>query len=149
MQVNLNNNVNKPQFGMAIKSNENVSRLLKSKIKTSAQVDKLNKIIDSQNENDFVDITLFSDGKYLSANVYPVGRAAQEFQHLGKQFSENAFTRMFGGVVGFIKKAADYADITAGKIAKKTSLNVDRVLMKMETNAEMSARVPDGTDITK
>ncbi len=146
MQVNLNNNVNKPQFGMAIKSNENVSRLLKSKIKTSAQVDKLNKIIDSQNENDFVDITLFSDGKYLSANVYPVGRAAQEFQHLGKQFTENAFTRMFGGVVGFLKKAADYADKTASQIAKRNAMNIDQILNKMDNNKEVTVGLHHSID---
>lgn len=149
MQVNLNNQANKPQFGMAIHSNANVNKLLKAKIKNAAELDKLNKIIEQQNKNDLVDITLLSDDKYLTANVYPRDITNEEFQNLGRQFTENAFTRMFGGVVGFIKKAADYADITAGKIAKKTSLNVDRVLMKMETNTEMSARVPDGTDITK
>ena len=108
MQVNLNNQANKPQFSMAIHSNANVNKLLKAKIKNAAELDKLNKIIEQQNKNDLVDITLLSDDKYLTANVYPRDITNEEFQNLGRQFTENAFTRMFGGVVGFLKKAADY-----------------------------------------
>ena len=107
MQVNLNNQANKPQFGMAIHSNANVNKLLKAKIKNAAELDKLNKIIEQQNKNDLVDITLLSDDKYLTANVYPRDITNEEFQNLGRQFTENGFTRMFGGVVGFLKKAAD------------------------------------------
>lgn len=146
MQVNLNNQANKPQFGMAIHSNANVNKLLKAKIKNAAELDKLNKIIEQQNKNDLVDITLLSDDKYLTANVYPRDITNEEFQNLGRQFTENAFTRMFGGIVGFLKKAADYADKTASQIAKRNAMNIDKILNKMDNNKEVTVGLHHSID---
>lgn len=137
MQVSLNNQTNTPQFGMAIKSNENVNKLIKSRLKNSEQLKMLNKIIDQQAENDIIDITLLTDGKYLTANAYPRNSMMDDYAKYSKSFSENGISQMFQGVVGFIEKVANYADKTAAKIRKSIDMNVDgmnvdTVLKKMD-----------------
>ena len=132
MQVNLNcKTSNKPQFGMAIHSNENVNKLIKSRIKNNRGLQKLEQIIDRQADNHLVDINLLTDGKSLCANVYPT-EYIEETQNLNKQFNENFITKIFGGTVGLIEKAANYADKAAAKIQQRQGMHIDSVLNKMK-----------------
>ena len=132
MQVNLNGKTsNNPYFGMAIHSNENVNKLIKSRIKNNTELQKLKQIIDRQADNHLVDITLLTDGKSLCANVYPT-KYLEETQNINKQFNENFITKIFGGTIGFIEKAANYADKAAAKIQQRQGMNIDSILNKMK-----------------
>ncbi len=132
MQTNLNCKTGKnPYFGMAIHSNDNVNKLIKSRIKNNKELEKLRQIINKQATNNEVDITLLTDGKNLCANVYPK-EYIEENQKFCKRFSENFITKLFGGTVGFIEKAANYADKTANKITARKEMNIDNVLNNMK-----------------
>lgn len=132
MIVNLNcKKSNNQYFGMAIHSNDNVNRLIKSRIKNNVELEKLKKIIDKQANNKFVDITLLTDGKNLCANVYPTEQNEQTHR-LNKQFNENFITKIFGGTVGFMEKVANYADKAAAKIQQRKAMDIDSVLNKMK-----------------
>ena len=131
MKINLNTETSNSQnFGMAIHSNELVNKALKARIKTTAELDKLNKIIDKQAKNDKVDISLFvmQDGESLSGNVY-----ARNTEHnVFKQYTENALTKLFEGPVGFIEKLAKVADKEANKLAKLDNIKNNSVFDKMQ-----------------
>ena len=59
MQVNLNTQKNnRPNFGMAIHSNEVVNKALKARIKKPSELEKLNRIVNQQAKNDKIDINL-------------------------------------------------------------------------------------------
>lgn len=117
MQINLNKQNNSPKFGMAINSSEIVDKVIKSRIKTPEQLNKLNQIMDKESQNDVIDIALFTDGKLLSANAYPRHFVNREnYPEYCKSFSENKFSKIFQGVVGFIEKTAKFADDTAKEI---------------------------------
>ncbi len=132
MQVNLNSKAsNKPYFGMAIHSNENVNKLIKLRIKNNVELEKLKKIIDKQSNNKLVDITLLTDGKRICANVYTLEQNEQTHR-FNKQFNENFLTKIFGGTVGFIEKVANYADNAATKIQQRKAMDIDGVLNKMK-----------------
>lgn len=128
MQIsNQNSNQN---FGMAIHSNANVNKVLKSRIKNATELERLDKIIRQQAENDFVDIQLFvhPDGKSLTANVFDSKNVnANSFF---KQYSENAFTKLFGGPVGFVEKLARVANKAADKI-RRSDLNYEDVFKNL------------------
>ncbi len=127
MQISSNN---KQNFGMAIHSNEVVNKALKARIKTTAELDKLDKIINQQAKNDKIDITLFvmQDGKSLSGNVY----AKDPENNLFKQYRENAFTKLFKGPVEFIEKLAKVADKEANKLEKIDKIKNSSIFNKMQ-----------------
>ena len=134
MQVNLHTQtLNKQNFGMAIHSNPNVNKVLKSRIKKAEDLERLNRIIEEQAKNDKVDITLLvmPDGKSLNANVYSTDNT-----NLGekffKQYTENAFTKLFQGPVGFIEGVAKKAQKQADRIKKHLELPYDDILDKMQ-----------------
>lgn len=137
MQLNIDNS-KKPQFGMAIHSNPVANKAIRARIKNSADLEKLKKIIDREAKNDKVDITLMvnPDCKTISANAYKSEKYFFSEKNVFKQFSENSITRMFGGVVGFIEKVANYADKQAEKIKVNSDIDVDSVLNKITKDAE-------------
>lgn len=130
MLVNFNPQAgNNQNFGMAIHSNEAVDKLLMSRIKSKAVLNQLSDIVNTQADNKLVDINLFvnPDGKSLSANV--VSNDTKNF--LCKSYSENFFSSLFGGPLGFIKKLSKIAKKEADKLAK-ADLNYDDVFNKMK-----------------
>ena len=131
--MQINNQSSNQNFGMAIYSNANVNKVLKSRIKNAGELEHLHKIINEQAKNDRIDIQLFvqPDGKSLSANVFDARNVnAKSFF---KQYSENVFTKLFGGPVGFIEKLAKVADKQAEK-DRKSDLNYDDVFNKMKSS---------------
>ena len=71
MQVNFNPQQNNQQFGMAIHSNEVVNKIIKNRIKTPEQLERLSSIIDKAAENTTLDIHLYvnPDEKTIGANI--------------------------------------------------------------------------------
>lgn len=132
MQINLNTQtLNKPNFGMAIHSNDIVNSAIQSRIKNLKELDKLSKIIDQQAKNDKVDINLFvmPDGKSLSANVFSKDT---ENSYWIRQFSENIFSKLFGGPVEFIERLAKTADKQAAKLKKEDLVKNNEVFKKLK-----------------
>lgn len=122
MKTNLNCNCPKPQFGMAIHvGDNNVQSVLKSRVKSLKDVEKINDIFKKQKGNSKVDIRLFANDKTgeLSANVY-----AKEHSDTGfyKSYSENFFSRLFRSPAKFIQKLANVADKEEAKILKKEEI---------------------------
>lgn len=143
MQVSTSNQNKAIQFGMSIKSNDPVNKVIKSRLKNNVQLAKLNKIIEKQAQNDIMDITLFTDGKSLAANVYPRAFVpSQDCIQYCRSFSENGISKMFQGAVGFIEKVANYADKAGAKIKKSSSMNVDGMnvdtILKKMNDTEIS-----------
>lgn len=133
MQVNVNAKAqNKQNFGMAIHSNPNVNRVLKSRIKKVEDLERLNRIIEEQAKNDKIDITLLvmPDGKSLNANVYSVDESTFGKNYFA-QYTENAFTKLFQGPVGFIEKVAKVANKQAKKLKEISELPYNDILNKM------------------
>ncbi len=132
MKVNFDQGYSYQQnFGMAIHSNINVNKIIKSRIKNSSELELLNKIIDKQANNPRIDITLMAnpDNKSLSANIYTKSNNSDD--RFFEQHSENLFSKIFGGgVVGFIKKMGKIADKANDKFAKK-DLNYDDIFAKI------------------
>ncbi len=125
MQTNLNCNCPKPQFGMAIHlGDNNVKRVLKSRIKSLKDVEIINDIFKKQEKNSKVDIRLFADketGELLSANVYL--RTPDALNDFHKYYSENIFSWLFNSSpVKFIKKLAKVADKEEARIIKKEEI---------------------------
>lgn len=123
---------NNQNFGMAIHSNESVNKALKARIKTKPQIEKLNQLIEQANKNDKVDINLLimPDGKTITANVYSLKNdVGYEFF---KNYTENAFTKLFKGPVGFIEKLVTIADKKAKNIADMEAVAYDDILSKMK-----------------
>ena len=91
----------------------------------------LNEIIESQAKNKKVDITLLPnpDGKTISANVYNTAENNAD-GYFFRQASENGFTRLLDGPLGFLKRVARIADKHEEKLAKK-DLNYSDVFRKM------------------
>ncbi|MCI1274376.1 MAG: hypothetical protein LKG27_08115 [Clostridiaceae bacterium] len=133
MYLDINSTSNKPNFGMAIHSNPIVNKAIKARIKNADELQKLQKIIEKQAKNDKVDITLMINpgGKTISANAYQTAPTDYYEHNVFKRFSENTISKMFGGVVGFIGKVANYADKQALKLTSKDNLDVDSVLNKI------------------
>ena len=130
----VNFNVQRPQqnFGMAIYSNENVNKVIKSRIKNPEEAKKLNDIIEKQTLNNLADIILYTDGKNISAKVVEA-KVDVDFKDLSKEFNENAITKMFGGgVVGLIEKAATYAEKIAATIKTRNAMDIDGILNKIK-----------------
>ena len=130
----VNFNVQRPQqnFGMAIYSNENVNKAIKSRIKNPEETKKLNDIIEKQTLNNLADIILYTDGKNISAKVVEA-KVDLDFKDLSKEFNENAIRRMFGGgVVGLIEKAADYAEKIAATIKTRKAMDIGGILNKIK-----------------
>lgn len=129
MQVNFNPQQNRQNFGMAIHSNEVVDKLLMSRIKSKAVLNQLSDIVMTQADNKLVDITLFvqPNGKSLSANVY----SNDPKNSFCKSYTENFFSNLFGGPLGFIEKLSKIAKKEADKLAK-ADLNFDDVFNKMK-----------------
>ena len=122
MKTNLNCNCPKPQFGMAIHySNNSVQRVIKSRIKSLNDIDKLNDILKKQKENLKVDISLFANEKTgkLSADVYTTNYTMSNFY---KSYSENFFSTLFRSPVKFIEKLANVANKEEAKILKKEEI---------------------------
>ena len=125
MKTNLNCNCPKPQFGMAIHvGDNNVQSVLKSRVKSLKDVEKINDIFKKQKGNSKVDIRLFADketGELLSANVYM--RTPDALNDFHKHYSENFFSWLFNrSPVKFIKKLANVADKQESKIIKKEEI---------------------------
>lgn len=122
MQVNLNCNCPKPQFGMAIHTNNRVNEVIKKRINNDInKLHKLEDIFEKASKNKTVDINLMlnPDGNTLSANIYTLNEKAGFF----KQQSENFFTRHFGGgIVGFIEKCSKIADEAEPKVLKEVEI---------------------------
>ena len=134
MNIGLNTQTsNQPHFGMAIHSNEVVNKALKARIKKPSELQKLNRIIDQQAKNDKVDITLLTmeDGKTLNANVYSINDE-QSGLHFFKQYTENVFTKLLQGPVGFIEKVAKIADKQAAKMSRIEANEYDDIFSKMK-----------------
>ena len=133
MKISLNQTYsNNQNFGMAIHSNESVNKALKARIKTKPQIEKLNQLIEQANKNDKVDINLLimPDGKTITANVYSLKNdVGYEFF---KNYTENAFTKLFKGPVGFIEKLVTVADKKAKNIAAMEATAYDDILRKMK-----------------
>ena len=129
--MQINNQISNQNFGMAIHSDAGVKKLLKSRIKNAAQLEKLKSIVDRQSKNDLVDIQLFvhPNGKNLTANVFDVKNDEGTFF---KHYSENILTKLAHGPIGFIEKLAKIADKEAAKISKINSLNFDDVFKNMK-----------------
>ena len=135
MQVNLNTQKNnRPNFGMAIHSNEVVNKVLKARIKKPSELEKLNRIVNQQAKNDKIDINLMimPDGKTLSANVYSIDKEDSLSFAFFKNYSENAFTKLFQGPVGFIEKVAKIADKQAAKIRQLEADTYEDIFSKMK-----------------
>ena len=106
MQVNFNPQQNNQQFGMAIHSNEVVNKIIKNRIKTPEQLERLSSIIDKAAENTTLDIHLYvnPDEKTIGANISSASDFGTRFHRC---LSENWFSRTFGGgIVGFIEKCS-------------------------------------------
>ena len=134
MNIGLNTRTsNQPNFGMAIHSNEAVNKALKARIKKPSELQKLNRIIDQQAKNDKVDITLLimQDGKSLNANIYSINDE-QLGEHFFKRYTENAFTKLLQGPVGFIEKVAKIADKQAAKMSRIKASEYDDIFSKMK-----------------
>lgn len=129
MQVNFNPQQNKQNFGMAIHSNENVNKVLMSKIKSETALKELSDIVKTQALNKLVDINLLVNpgGKSISANVV----SNDKKNYFCKSYSENFLSDLTGGSLGFIKKLAKVADKEAAKL-KQTDLNYDDVFKMMK-----------------
>lgn len=99
---------NQQNFGMAIYTNNNVNELLKSRIKNFS---KLNKLIEREAHNDKFDVILHvpPNEKSLSAIIVNSDANNGHLPLFCTSISENKFTKLFLGPVGFIKKAADLA----------------------------------------
>ncbi len=133
MQVNLNcQTPNKPNFGMAIHSNENVNKVLKSRIKTTEHLEKLNHLIDQANKNDKVDIRLFvmPDRQSLSGNVYTVNNDNNNY--FLKSYRENWFDKLSKNPVKFIQRLVNIADKKASKLENVDKKTADEIFSKME-----------------
>lgn len=105
-------------------SNNSVQRVIKSRIKSLKDNDKLNDIFKKQKENFKVDISLFANEKTgkLSADIYTTNYTMSKFY---KRYSENFFSRLFNSsTVKFIKKLAKVADKEEAKILKKKKLQI-------------------------
>ncbi len=126
--INSFNNTS-PNFGMALRSSKAVNSVLEARIKKTADIAKLNKIIDAQSKNNKVDIKLFvqPDGKSLSANMYARNTSRYFFF---KNYYESVLSRIFRSPVGFINKLAKKADKIASQM-EPNGLNIDIVLNKM------------------
>lgn len=121
MQANLNCNCPKPQqsFGMAICSNENVSKVFAKRIKTAADAEKLNAIFEKQKANKKVDIVLFANqNDTLDANIF----SRDDNNYFLKSFSESRLSKLFRSPVKFIEKLARVADKEAIKLRKKEEI---------------------------
>lgn len=119
MQANLNCNCPKPQFGMAIHSNDAVNAIIKKRInKDLDKLTRLEDIFQDASRNEVVDVCLHAnpDNASISANIYAINQKSQ----FCKQITENFFTKHFGGgIVGFIEKASRIADDAAPQICKE------------------------------
>lgn len=130
MQVNFNPQQNNQNFG-AIHSNEVVNKIIKSRIKKPAQLEKLDRVISEANKNTLADVTLMAnpDGKTISANIYSTRQGIEFF----KQRSENFFSQVFGGgIVGFIEKCSKIADKGAKKIQQSEQIANSEIFNKMK-----------------
>lgn len=121
MQVNLNCNSPKPQFGMSINCSENVGKVLKKRTKTVTDAEKLRNIFEKQKSNDKVDISLFEYNGLLSANVHSKENAEIE-DFFCEKYNESVFNRIFQGPFGFIEKMAKIADKKAAKLKKQEEI---------------------------
>ncbi len=104
-------------------SNNSVQRVIKSRIKSLNDIDKLNDILKKQKENFKVDISLFANEKTgkLSADVYTTNYTMSNFY---KSYSENFFSRLFNSSpVKFIEKMANIADKQESKIKSEELIN--------------------------
>ena len=122
MQVNLNCNCPKPQFGMAIRTNKYVNEVIKTRLNGNiSKLDKLEKIFAEAEKNKAIDIYLMKnpDRNTISANIYSTNDRVNFF----KQMSENFFTKHFGGgIVGFIEKCSKIADKAEPKVLKEIQI---------------------------
>lgn len=116
MQVNLSCNCPKPQFGMAIRTNQNVNKVLSSRIKNADEVRMLQEAFELAAKNKTVDINLMvqPDGKSLTANVF-----SPDSPHYFSQHSENWYTKLVKGPVGFIEDLVFKAEKAATKVQEQ------------------------------
>lgn len=116
MQVNFNPQQNNQNFG-TIHSNEVVNKIIKSRLKNSSQLEKLDQIFHDSRRNKLVDVSLLAnpDGRTICANIYSTSHDGNFF----KSRTENFFTQIFGGgIVGFIEKCSKIADKNAEKVSQ-------------------------------
>ena len=122
MQVNLNCNSPKPQFGMAIHSNEEVNKAIARRVKNMKAAERIENAFARAKKNDLVDITLgvLSDGESIGANIFTrdLGNETSYFS----QHRENAFTKLTKGVVGFIEGLVVRAETVAQKVKKQMAI---------------------------
>lgn len=119
MQVNLNCNSPKPQFGMSMNSNEVVNKALSKRIKDVRDANRLAKAFEKAKENDLVDINLMiqPDGKSLSANIF-----SPSSNYYFSQHSENWFTKLTKGPIGFVEDMVIKAEKAAQKVQKQKTI---------------------------
>lgn len=123
----------KPNFGMAIHSNEFVNYALQTRIKRFKDLNRLKKVIEAQEKNDRIDINLIimPDGKSICANSYSVKNGKCDNKYF-KQHTENALTKLFLGPVGFLERLAKIADKQAKKLKKADAIENSDVFDKLK-----------------
>lgn len=131
--MQINNYKSNQNFGMAIHSNDLVNKALKYRIKSAKDLERLDKAIELANRQNEVNINLLiqPDECSISANVY-VDKLGWENELSSKSYSENMFTKVFEGPVGFIERVVNIADKKARQLIQERQLkNHDNVLDKM------------------
>lgn len=107
MQVNMNPVNNQTNFGMAVKVvNENVVKIVKDRVKDPESVKRLVAVIEESKNNNIVDVNLLSNGRTITANICERGVPRGYFKH----YTENFFTKIFEGPIGFIERMSKIAN---------------------------------------
>lgn len=130
--MQINNYKSNQNFGMAIHSNINVNQALKARVKTAEGIKRLDKAIELANRQHEVNINLLiqPDGRSISANVF-TDKPDLKDQLFSRSYSENMFTKLFEGPVGFIERVVNIADKKAKQLIQEGQLNHNNVLGKM------------------
>lgn len=120
MQVSFNPKQNNQQFGMSMYSNEAVNKALSNRIKNTNVVERLENAFERAKENNLVDVHLLiqPDGKSISANIC----SRDDIKYHFSQHSENWFTKLTKGPVGFIEDLVVKAEKAAQKVQQKKAI---------------------------
>ncbi len=130
MHINVNCNQPKAQSFGAIHSSDTVNKIIKSRIKTYAEFEKLDQIVEKAKDNNLVDINLLPCmDDTICANIF----AKDDVSSFFTRRSENFFTKTFGGgIVGFIEKCSNIADKAAIKVQKAKDIADSEVFNKLK-----------------
>lgn len=102
MQVNLDCNTPKPQFGMAMKITPNAKEILRARNMSDAHIEKLGKLIDKF-EKKSVSVTIDEREGQLTGLVW------LEKKH-SSDYTEGFFSRLFRSPIKFIEKVCNKAE---------------------------------------